>query len=279
MQQPSLTLRPTETQHITSRDALDAISEDPNPETAPECLLERDGYSVRLADSSDQCSRAGMLIRRMYSWRGYDTQAPAALPHNRIMLEASSGQNLFGTLTLGLDSKEGLLADTLYQQEAASYRAMGRKLCEISRLAIDPQYGSKEIIASLFHLAYIFGRIVHKSTDALIEVHPRHAAFYGRRLGFRQIGETRICPRVNAPAVLLHVELSYMDAQISRHGGSRSTTERSLYPYFLSRHEQERLAGRIIRSSSRPDAGGKKTSRGRQAGTFPAASFGYAAGA
>lgn len=279
MQQPSLTPRPTETLHIASREALDAIPEDPKPETAPECLLERDGYSVRLADSSDQRSRAGMLIRRMYSWRGYDTQAPAALPHNRIMLEASSGQHLFGTLTLGIDSEEGLLADALYRDELSGFRTMGRKLCEISNLAIDPQYGSKEVLASLFHLAYIFVHIIHKATDVLIEVHPRHAAFYERRLGFRQGGDRRICSRVNAPAVLLHVELSYMDAQISRHGGSRSTTERSLYPYFLSRHEQERLAGRIIRSSSCPDAGGKKTTRGRQAGTFPAASFGYAAGA
>jgi hypothetical protein len=111
---------------------------------------------------------------------------------------------------------------------------MGRKLCEVSRLAVDPQYGSKEVLASLFHLAYIYLRIIHKATDVLVEVNPRHAGFYRRMLGFCQVGEVHTCPRVNAPAVLLHLELAYMDTQIAKHAGFRDTTERSLYPYFFA---------------------------------------------
>jgi hypothetical protein len=278
VQQLSLRPRPLEAQRIAPREALCAVSEDPKSETAPDCLLERDGYSVRLANSPDQRSKASTLIQRMYSWRGYDTEAPATLPPNRITLEASSGKHLFGTLTLGLDSEERLLADALYQDEANKFRAMGRRLCEISKLAIDPHYGSKEVLASLFHLAYIYVHIIHKATDVLIEVHPRHAAFYERRLGFRQGGDRRICSRVNAPAVLLHVELSYMDAQISKYGGSRDIRERSLYPYFFSRHEQEHLASRICRPSSRSDTGGKKVAPDLQAGVLPTACFGYAVG-
>jgi hypothetical protein len=115
----------------------------------------------------------------------------------------------------------------------------------MSKFAVDPQYGSKEVLASIIHLGYIYAHVIHKATDLLIEVNPRHAGFYERRLGFRQIAGMRTCPRVNAPAVLLHIELAYMGAQISRHAGSRDTREKSLYPYFFSPCEEEAPANRI----------------------------------
>jgi hypothetical protein len=239
---------PPVAEQVAPRAALRAISiEEPVSETFQECVLERGGYKVRLADTHGQRSKASMLIDRMYAWRGYHTEKVATVPHNpnRIMLEASSGQHLFGTLTLGLDSEEGLLADVLYQQDINVFRTAGRKVCELSKLAVDPQYGSKEVLASLFHLAYIYARIIHKAHDVFIEVNPRHAGFYEQRLGFRQIGEMRVCPRVNAPALLLHLELGYVDAQIAKHSGSRNNKERSLYPYFFSTLEAEGLAHRI----------------------------------
>ena len=222
------------------RDSSAISIEKTAPDDAPEYVLERESYSVRRAGSPGQRSKAGMLVNHMYSRRGYHTETVARISPdpNRITLEASSGQHLFGTLTLGLDSEEGLLADTLYQEEVNIFRTMGRKLCEMSKLAVDPQYGSKEVLASIIHLTYIYAHVIHKATDLLIEVHPRHAGFYERRLGFRQIAGMRTCPRVNAPAVLLHIELSYMQGQISRHGGSRDTKERSLYPYFYPTRQE-----------------------------------------
>ncbi len=201
---------------------------------APDYVLERESYRVRRAGSPGQRSKACGLVDNMYSRRGYQTDSVPSIPRhpNSIILEASSGRNLFGTLTLGFDSGQGLLADALYQEEISSLRTAGRKLCEVSKLAVDPEYGSKEILASIMHLCYFYAHVIHNATDMLIEVHPRHAVFYERRLGFRQIAGMRTCPRVNAPAVLLHIELSYMQEQISKHGGSRDTKERSLYPYF-----------------------------------------------
>ena len=240
------------TGHFTPRDTRRAISiAQSAPDNAPEYVLEREGYTVRRAGSPGQRSKAGMLVNHMYSRRGYDTETAASILHhpNRITLEASSGERLFGTLTLGIDSEEGLLADALYEPEMTVFRAKGRKLCELSKLAVDPQFGSKAVLASLFHLAYIYARILHKATDAFIEVNPRHSGFYERRLGFRQIGQMRTCPRVNAPAVLLHLELTYMDAQIAKHAGSYGTKERSLYPYFFSSCVAEDLVSRIAQAA------------------------------
>jgi len=188
----------------------------------------------------------------MYSWRGYETENVVVSSHNpnRLTLEATIGQRLVGTLTLGLDSEEGLSADELYFDEINEFRRDGRKLCELTKLAVDPQYSSKEILASLFHLAYIYGHKIHKATDLFIEVNPRHAGFYRRMLGLSQIGEERACRRVQAPAVLMHLELDYVNAQISALAGSCQSSERSLYPYFFSKQEEKGLASRLQRHNS-----------------------------
>jgi hypothetical protein len=214
-------------------------------ETTDSCVLRRGDYSIRLADSPGRSNEVSALVKRMYSWRGYNTEQTAVSPPNQTTLEAFSGEDLVGTLSLRLDSEHGLLADELYEEKISTFRAKDRKVCELSKLAIDPQFSSKELLASLFNLAYICGRIIHRATDFFIEVNPRHTGYYKRMLGFHQIGEARNCQRVNAPAVLLHLELDYVDAQVSSLAGSHEPRERSLYPYFLPQHEEKKVAGRI----------------------------------
>lgn len=212
-----------------------------------ECLLARSGYRVRLADSPKQRNKASILINSMYSWRGYATDE-LDLSHqnpNSITLEASTDKQLFGTLTLRVDCEDGLLADALYQNEINALRKENRKICEMTKLAFNPKYSSKEALASLFHLAFIYARTIYHATDVLIEVNPRHATFYQRRLGFSHIGEQRTCPRVEAPAVLLHGTLEYGAQQISRFAGLRDSNEKSLYPYFFSESEVQGLTKRI----------------------------------
>lgn len=213
----------------------------------PNCVLKETDYSICLADSPGRCSLVSNLIKRMYSWRGYDTKSTSVFSHddNQITFEASSKHELFGTLTLGIDSEQGLLADKLYGEEIDAFRLKNKRVCEVSKLAIDSKLGSKEVLASLFHLAYIYARTIHKASDAFIEVNPRHAGFYKRMLGFQPIGEVRTCQRVSAPAVLLHLELDHMDTQISSLAGLRELKDKSLYPYFFPRDREKRLAQRL----------------------------------
>ena len=193
----------------------------------PLYVLKRDGYSIHLANSSKLRSEARALVRRMYSWRGYHTESCAVTSNPyRLTFVASTGQNLIGTVTLGLDSEEGLLADELYGEEINTFRSKGAKVCELSKFALDPQHSSKEVIAALFHLAYLYAHDVYRATDLLGEVNPRHVASQKRMFGFRQISDIRTCPRVGAPAVLLHLELRYVSEKISFLAGSRSSSER-----------------------------------------------------
>jgi hypothetical protein len=138
-----------------------------------------------------------------------------------------------------------LSADGLYRSEIDAYRQAGAKVCEITRLAIDPEHGSKEVLGALFHLAYMLGGILHGATDVFIEVNPRHVIFYQRMLNFKQAGSCRMCERVNAPAVLLHLEAAYVAKQVALYGGQQRTGKKSLYPYFFSAAEAEGLMQRI----------------------------------
>ena len=235
--------------HPYNAPRLQALADYPEMASSQECILTRGGYSIRVANSHRLCGEVSTLIRRMYSWRGYQTESIAVSSHNpsQLTFEATIKQKLVGTLTLGLDSEDGLLADELYGDEIKAFRTKDSKICELSKLAVDTQYDSKEILASLFHLAYIYGRNVHKSTDLFIEVNPRHACFYRRMLGLRQIGNVRTCQRVNAPAVLMHLELDYVDTQIASFAGSCSSGEKSLYPFFFSKHEEKGLAKKLQR--------------------------------
>lgn len=214
-------------------------------------LLERNGYSIRLVDSFKQRIKTSTFIKHMYASRGYLTESTSIFSQNpyQFTFEACNKQQLLGTLTLTIDSNKGLLADQLYKSEIDAIRNRGKSICEVSKLAFNSNsnssFNSKEIFASLFHIAYIYAYIIHGVNDAFIEINPRHRLFYKRMLGFKEIGEQRICQRVNAPAVLLHLEGDYMRNQITILAGQPKYNSKSIYPYFLNQYEQERITEKI----------------------------------
>ena len=167
------------------------------------------GYDIRPARTDHQHGMANSLVRRMYSWRGYDTTSICFRTNdpNRVTLAAWQFDEVLATLTLGRDSKRGLLADALYGEEVDRLRGPGRIVCEVSKLAVDPDFSSKELLINLFRVAHQYACEQFAASDAVIEVNPRHARYYQRWLGFRQLGKLRHCQRVDAPAVLLHQEL------------------------------------------------------------------------
>lgn len=149
---------------------------------------------------------ARSLVRRMYAWRGYltdDIPWHSDNP-NLIALGAWKDDELVATLALGRDSHQGLLSESLYAEEIGRLRRKDRKICELSQFAIDSEHGSRKLMSMLFASAHRYARSIFGATDAVIEVNPRHSRFYEREFGFKQIGDLRICPRVDAPAVLMH---------------------------------------------------------------------------
>lgn len=221
------------------------------PDGVKNIATEQQKFKIRLATSQDRAHSASLLIQKMYSWRGYDAGAIQEDP-NRVTLLAFDQDVIVGTLTLGLDSPVGLLVDELYKPEVDLLRADTRKVCELTKLAVDENVKSKQVLASLFHIAYIYGHNIHHGTDFVIEVNPRHVQFYKRMLGFRAFGPERYCERVGAPAALLRLELNYAGREIERLGGQGKEVarEKSLYPYFFSRNDELGITTRLQRENN-----------------------------
>jgi len=202
-------------------------------------------FHVRAAQGDAQRRAARQLVRRMYSHRGYLTPSAdePVNPHTVTLVVARSDEPL-GTLTVGFDSPRGLLCEELFKDEVAAVRASGRKVCEFTRLALDIDGDSQQVLASLFHMAYLHAHRLRGCHDVLIEVNPRHVAYYRRMLDFRVAGEERTCPRVNAPAVLMALDLSHTRRQIERYAGRfdlLANGERSLYPYAFEAAQERRM--------------------------------------
>lgn len=214
-----------------------------SPVVAGDLLLARDDFQIRLAPAAFAAADCG-LVERMYASRGYRCDVETVHRGTAVTLQACEGQSIFGTLTIRYDSSDGLAADDLYKPEIDAYRGAGG-VCELTRLAIDSEFGSKELLGALFHVAYFFAGAIGRASHMFIEVNPRHVSFYRRMLGFRAAGECKICPRVDAPAILLQLEVGHAAEQIAQHGGGRGDAKRSLYPHFCSALQSEELADSV----------------------------------
>ena len=214
-------------------------------------ILQRNDFGIRMADTPRRFDRVEMLITRMYRQRGYklDTLQRRASSEGSqlraVTLEACRDRKTVGTITVSLDRAEGLQAEELYPEEIKPFRSSDNKLCEFNRLALDIEECGKEALGHLFHLTFIFAYPIHRATDLFIEVNPRHAGFYRRKLGFELLGRERICRRVEAPAVLLHQKLSFLSDQILRYGGLKIPENKSFYSFFMPPWEERQLVEEI----------------------------------
>lgn len=220
----------------------------PELENTSELTSEHKEFRIRLANTQDRRESASLLIDKMYSWRGYETGETVNHEPNRITLLVSGNDDkTIATMSIGLDSPTGLFADAMYHEELETLRQDGKKICEYNRFAIDSKIKSKRILASLYHIAYLYPYGIFGKTDGVTEVNPRHVKFYEKMLGFTRIGPKRICPRVNAPAVLLRINFAYMAEQVEKFGGLMDNADgaKSLYPFFFNKTDEAGILGRL----------------------------------
>jgi hypothetical protein len=206
-------------------------------------------YRIRLANTEERQASASILINRMYEWRGYKhlSSSTSTEPNRITLLAYDNDADVIGTISVGIDSPLGLYADCGYHDVLDDLRAQGKVLCEFNRLAMDPQVRNKRVLASLFHVAYLYPYGLFSCTDGLLEVNPRHARFYEQMLGFTLVGPERICPRVNAPSVLLLIDFEELGRRIREVGGrmDRAVGDRSLFPYLMTAKDSEGILGRL----------------------------------
>jgi GNAT superfamily N-acetyltransferase len=175
-------------------------------------------YSVRATASAQDRAAAASLVRQRYETRGYRTveHADPPRPECELTLVADNGGRPVGTLTVAFDNPVGLKIDELFSIEANALRATGKRLCEFTRLALEQIERSHVVLRALFETAYEYSYKVMGFDRLLIEVNPRHVRYYERMYGFEILAGMRHNDRVNAPAVLLGVDLALVAQHAAR---------------------------------------------------------------
>ena len=219
----------------------------PSP-TFQELIITGDGGArFRLLAANDRATRerAYRLAWRVYERSGYVPHGGAGLltspfdAHERTLtlLIEDEAQRDIGTVTLINDSIHGLPVDELYLEELYPLRLGGRRLVEVSRLAVDDeQPHSQSLALRLVYLVHMFALHAQGGTDIVIEINPRHVSFYRRLMRFEMAGEERACPYVQgAPAVLLRLDMQKIEAQ--RREPSSPALARTVYGRFTAMDE------------------------------------------
>lgn len=196
------------------------------------------------------------MVADRYNSRGLDLSEETQIcsESDKVTIVVSDDQRVLATLTLCIDSPSGLFADMLYPRETAKLRDNGGRLCEVTRLAVDAQSNSPEAMAALFNVAFILSYCVFTRTDLLAEVHPRHAGFYRRTMGYRVAGPKRFCARVGAPAMLMHMRLGFAGDLIREFAGTEVNQDRNLYRLFVPPTEHDALLQQLTRPETVGDA-------------------------
>lgn len=208
--------------------------------------------TIRLADTHGQRSRANMLVRRMYSWRGYRTKQNARPNPNSVTFTATSNDEVVGTLNLTVDSPVGLACDQTFMDEVDKFRnGPGATVCELTRFAFDTSLPARPRLAALFHIIFIYGSVHFECTDLLIEVNPRHRRFYEGMLGFVPVGTPRLNKSVNAPAQLMWLNVGEIRRYIDKYAGNEQFVGRTLYAHFFSAKEEQGIYGRLVGAQRR----------------------------
>jgi hypothetical protein len=159
---------------------------------------------------------------------------------------AEIGEEVVGTITLAVDSSAGLAIDQAFSAEVGAFRSMpDTKVCELTKFAFSPNVQSKELMAALFHIVFVYGSRTHGGTDLFIEVNPRHVRFYESMLGFRRVGCLKQNESVAAPAQLMWLKVSEIREQILKCGGAQQNAARSLYPFFFSPADEDGIYRRL----------------------------------
>lgn len=199
-----------------------------------------EGIVVQIAQRREEFRQAFELLYRSYRARGYVEPHPHGivyrlsygLPTSRTMValanrEASGGGIVVGTLTIVGDGCLGLPMERDYQQEVQQLRDRGRRLAEVSGLAI-----AREQRSPLLHTFYCLTRFLvqyacdRSIQDLLVTVHPRHVDFYQQWFGFVACGPCRPCAAAGGhPGVPCRLDLERL-----AEAGDRQVYANYFYP-------------------------------------------------
>lgn len=185
---------------------------------------------IEVAQTADDVMDAWRLVYESYRAKGLidphrfrcHTVPQAVQPGTTVTTKQRAGETV-ASISCYRDGWQGLPLDHVYRQDLDRLRQQGHRIGEIGLFAEQddqPNCGARELFAFMRYPIYALH--YQKIDQAVIGVHPRHAAFYRGMLGFVTAGATRRYSLVrNNPVVLLRFDLHKLDANDSAPRGLR----------------------------------------------------------
>ncbi len=155
--------------------------------------------------------RSGLCRRNRHAMR----VTPYHLLPTTTVFNAFVADTVVSTMTLIEDGDLGIPMESMYADQIAERRAAGLRVGEVSCLA-DRRSNCRRFLDVFCKLARLMAQYArfHGLDQLLVVVHPRHARFYERFLGFQPIGGLTECPHVqNNPAVALCLDFAQVDRE------------------------------------------------------------------
>ncbi|MHC4402258.1 MAG: N-acyl amino acid synthase FeeM domain-containing protein [Planctomycetota bacterium] len=176
----------------------------------------------KIAATREERASAFRLVYRSYLEVGLGEPNPYEmrvtpyhlLPTTEVFLATLAGETVF-TLSLVADGKLGLPMESVYGSEVETRRAQGVRLAEASCLA-DRRSQFRGFFPVFLRLCRLMAQYARREgiEELLIAVHPKHAKFYRRFIGFRAMGQPKAYPTVrNHPAVALCLNFAQLDRE------------------------------------------------------------------
>lgn len=176
-----------------------------------------DACRVRFAQRRDELQRAFRLVYQVYRDRGYLAGNETGIRYHpllglsdsRTIIAMSPADRLLGTVSLIFDGDNGVPIESAFSAELNGLRDAGRRIAEAVSMAVQGcrKVRSRSVYFALTRFLIQYARF-REIDDLVIAVHPNHARFYCKLLGFEPLGSCRAYDAVRGhPAVACRLSL------------------------------------------------------------------------
>ncbi|MBN1588476.1 MAG: hypothetical protein JW888_03085 [Pirellulales bacterium] len=180
---------------------------------------------VRIASNRCEWTGAFELVYRCYLAKNYIPPHPGrivyqpvfGLPVSRTIIATSELDEVLGTLTVVGDNASGMQLEATYPFEVQSLRSDGRKVAEITCLAVWPthEFHPRAVFFAITRFMFHYTRWAGYD-DLLMAIHPSHQKFYQYCLGAESLGPLRPNKAVRGnPSVCCRIDLHKLRSRVN----------------------------------------------------------------
>lgn len=177
-----------------------------------------ENFEAEIACSDDEKSEVYQLAYQVYLSKGFVSEnidKKLIYPYDNnsdtviFMIRNSAGKLLASATLVFNNNNLKLPCEKLFCDEIEMLTFGRKNNAEICRLVVDDSFrNQKKILISLFEAISYHVCNISEPEYLLIRVNPRHQIYYQKFFYFESFEEVKLCPMVNAPAVLMYLNIS-----------------------------------------------------------------------